>query len=150
VRRAADARLATAEQAATTAQLLAAIVAAPDGKRFELAGAQGTPPVQVLWSRSRGVAASAQSLPALPEGRGYQLWLVTRGHPASVGVLSPSPSRPVSAVFAWPRDVQRAVIGAMISVEPSTGSARPTGTPWAASRLFSPTPAPTSASANGS
>jgi hypothetical protein len=138
VRQAADARLATAEHAATTAQLLAAIVAAPDGRRFELTGEPGTPPVQVLWSRSRGIAASAQSLPALPQGRGYQLWLVTRGGPVSVGMLSPSPSQPVSAVFAWPGDLQRAVVGAMVSVEPAAGSAQPTGKTWLASRMVAP------------
>jgi hypothetical protein len=151
VRQAADARLATAEHAATTAQLLAAIVAAPDAKRFELTGAPGKPAVQVLWSRSRGIAASAAALPALPEGRGYQLWLVTRGRPSSVGMLPASPSQPVSAVFAWPRDLVRAVVGAVITVEPSAGSTQPTGTAWLASRVFSPPPgSTTTAAANGS
>jgi hypothetical protein len=151
VREAADARLASAEHAAAAAQLLASIVASPDAKRFDLIGSAGSgPAVQVLWSRSRGVAASAGPLPALPAGRIYQLWLVTRGGPVSAGLLPASPERPTNAVFPWPADLRRAVVGAMITIEPEAGSRQPTGPAWLVSRApTTPPPAPPAAG-NGS
>jgi hypothetical protein len=150
VRQAAEERLASAEQAASSAQLLATIVAAPDAKRFELTGSTAAPAVQVLWSRSRGVAASAGPLPTLPAGRTYQLWMVTRGAPASAGLLPPSTGRPTNAVFPWPADLRRAVVGAMITVEPAAGSRQPTGPPWLVSRAPTPSTPPVPPTGNGS
>jgi hypothetical protein len=43
----------------------------------------------VLWSRSRGLAASASRLPAPPAGKVYRLWIVPDGPAVSAGVLVP-------------------------------------------------------------
>ena len=127
VREAADERLASAQRTASSAQQLATIVAAADLKRFELSGSTPeAPTVQVLWSRSHGIALSGVHLPAPPPGRTYQLWMLTRGEAASVGLVSPNSAGPTSAVFPWPSDLRRAVVGAILTVEPSEGSHTPT------------------------
>jgi hypothetical protein len=148
VRHAADERLATAQQAATSAQRLASIVAAPDSKRFDLVAQDATTPsAQLLWSRTHGLAFSAAALPAPPAGWAYQLWLVTRTTPASVGVVVPAADGPTSVVFPWPADLRRVVIGATVTIEPSGGSPRPTGAVALTSRIApatgsAPAPAP--------
>ncbi len=135
VRQAADERLASAQQTATAAQRLAAIVAAPDMKRFDLAAPGATTPVaQLIWSRAHGVGLSAGSLPPPPGGHVYQVWLVTRTAPASAGVIVPAADGVTSAVFPWPADLRRAVVGAMITVEPDGGSSQPSGIEWLSSR----------------
>ena len=152
VRQAADERLASAQQAAAAAQRLAAIVAAPDVKRFDLAAPGATTPAaQLIWSRAHGVALSAAALPAPPSGHVYQVWLTTRSVPASAGVLVPPADGGTSTVFPWPADLRRAVVGATITIEPDGGSPRPTGIEWLSSRAPEPPPsAPPPALPSGS
>ena len=65
---------------------------APDTARVDLAGQPAAPSAsaRAFWSRSRGLVFTASNLPALPEGRVYQLWVLT-GQPApiSAGLLTP-------------------------------------------------------------
>lgn len=85
---------------------LVEILAAPDLRRYALAGmtqsATSQPYGQVLWSRSRGLAASASRLAPLPEGKVYQLWIVPDGPPAAAGVLVPDPAGRASLVLPGP------------------------------------------------
>ena len=141
-RQAADERLATAQQAATSAQRLASIVAAPDVKRFDLVAPDATAsPAQLLWSRTHGLALSAASLQVPPAGSVYQVWLVTRTTPASVGVLVPAANGPTTAVFPWPAGLRRIVVGATVTVEPDGGSPQPTGAVSLTSRITPAAPA---------
>ena len=89
---------------------------------------------QVLFSRSTGVALSAGRLPAAPPGRTWQLWLVSPGHATSVGTLTADADR-TSAVFEPPANLPRAVIRAMLTLEPAGGSSQPTGSAYALSPL---------------
>jgi hypothetical protein len=154
VRQVADERLATAQQTATAAQLVALIVASADAHRLELTSPGGRSPAvaRLLWSRSQGVALTASRLPAPPPGRTYQLWLVTRTTPASVGLVTPNGSGPTSVAFPWPAGLRRMVIGAMVTIEPADGSRQPSGAPWLASPSPTPVPAtePDPAAAPGS
>jgi anti-sigma-K factor RskA len=136
----ADERLASAQQAAMAAQAVATILASADARRFELTSrADPSPAVaQLLWSRSQGIALTASRLPAPPPGRAYQLWMLTRTTPASVGLVTPNESGPTSITFPWPAGLQRLVVGAMVTIEPAEGSRQPSGAPW----LVSPTVAP--------
>jgi hypothetical protein len=130
-RRAAEARIANAQQAAQTAQLLASILAAPDLRRFDLsgrtraAGASG----QLLWSRTQGVSLTLANLPALDDGTHYQVWLDGPAGPRSVGVVDPDArGRAALAAPAGPA-LPDALVGLRVTIEPGTGSPRPSGTP---------------------
>ncbi len=132
--RAAEARLDAARQVAQSAQTLATITAAADLKRFDLAAKDPGVTAQVLFSRSTGVALSASRLPAAPPGHTWQLWLVSPGHATSVGTLTADADR-TSAVFEPPANLPRAVIRAMLTLEPAGGSSQPTGSAYALSPL---------------
>ena len=132
--RAADARLEAARQVAQSAQTMATIAAAPDLRRFDLAAKDPGVSAQVLFSRSTGVALSATRLPAATPGRTWQLWLVSPGHATSVGTVTADADR-TSAVFEPPANLPRAVIRAMLTLEPAGGSSQPTGSAYALSAL---------------
>ena len=95
---------------------------------------------QVLYSRSTGVAISASKLPAAPTGKTWQLWLVSPGLAISVGTLAADSDR-TSAIFEPPASPARAVIRAMLTLEPSGGSPQPTGAAYALSALSLSAPA---------
>ena len=126
---AADVRLQAAQQAVRSAQIVSAVAAAADLRRFDLVAREGGSAAQVLWSRSQGIAVSASNLPPAPEGRAYQLWLLTPDRATSVGLLPVEPSGRTSAVFDPPARLPRPIVRAMITVEPAGGSEAPTGPP---------------------
>jgi hypothetical protein len=141
-RRAADARIANAQQAAQTAQLLASILAAPDLRRFDLsgrtraAGASG----QLLWSRSQGVSLTLANLPTLDNGTHYQAWLDGPSGPRSLGIVDPDGrGRAALAAPAGPA-LPDALVGLRVTIEPGTGSPRPSGTPVVVSTPRTPRP----------
>ena len=141
VQRAAETQLASLQEATASAQLLAAVAAAPDLVRMALVPQDGARAgVQVLWSRTQGAAVSSARLPAPPRGRAYQLWLLTRSGPVAVGVFAPANGR-ASAVFESPAGLPRPVIGAAITLEAAGGSRQPSG-----AYLYSTVPAAPSAS----
>src|SRR5206468_7502532 len=90
--RAAQVRLEAAQQAARSAQTLASIAAASDLHRFDLAARDADVSVQVLFSRSAGVAFSASRLPSPPDGKIWQLWLVSPGRAVSAGTVTADPA----------------------------------------------------------
>ncbi len=82
------------------------ILAAPDLRRYALAGVDAAsarqPYGQVLWSRSRGLATSASRLAALPAGKVYRLWIVPEGVPVAAGELTPDAAGRASLVLPGP------------------------------------------------
>ena len=70
----------------------------------------------------------AHNLPALREGRDYQLWLITPAGPVSAGVFKPTPGghATVQATYPLPRDQLRAVA---VTEEPEGGLPAPSGQP---------------------
>jgi hypothetical protein len=138
--RAAQVRLEAAQQAARSAQTLASIAAASDLHRFDLAARDADASVQVLFSRSAGVAFSASRLPSPPDGKIWQLWLVSPGRAVSAGTVTADPAGRATAIFDVPTNVPRAVIRAMLTAEPAGGSSQPTGAAYALSPLPLTTP----------
>jgi Flp pilus assembly protein TadB len=109
------------------AQRMSDVAAAPDLIRFNLAGADGATG-QAMFSRSRGVVVNGWRLPALPETSSYQAWLLTRTTPVKAGTLLAGADG--SAVLAQPTPVvPRAVIGVMVSQEPSESVETPSSAP---------------------
>jgi hypothetical protein len=101
-----DDRLAEAQRAAERAGAMVEILASPDLRRYALAGVSQSgapqPYGQVLWSRSRGLAASASRLPALAGGKVFHLWIVPDGPPISAGVLVPDAAGRASLLIGGP------------------------------------------------
>lgn len=101
-----DDRLVEAQRAAERAGAMVEILAAPDLRRYALAGVSASdapqPYGQLLWSRSRGLAVSASRLPALPSGKVYQLWIVPDGPPVAAGALAPDAAGRASLLLAGP------------------------------------------------
>jgi anti-sigma-K factor RskA len=78
----------------------------------------------VVWSRSLGEAGFlAQGLPALAQGRTYELWFNDGGTMRPAGLL---PSSSGSLVLSGPID---GAAGIGVTVEPAGGSPHPSGSP---------------------
>jgi hypothetical protein len=125
----ADRQIAEARETARRAEVTSTVLAAPDVLRLNLEGSDGTgrAVAQVLFSRSAGLVVSASHLASLASGTAYQVWLIGSGGPAGVGFLAPDASgRAVLANDSVP-DVPRPVTGVMVTIEPTGGSATPTG-----------------------
>jgi hypothetical protein len=125
---ASNTQLADVRRTASEAQSSIAVLTAPDTARVELAGQTVAPQAsgRVFWSRSRGLVFTASSLPALPAGRTYQLWVVTAQAPVSAGLLKPDANGSVSAVFNPPGNIP-SVTAMAVTIEPEGGVPAPTG-----------------------
>jgi anti-sigma-K factor RskA len=121
-------QLNTATEAVSGAQLRMAVLMAPDLARVDLAGQASAPRAsgRAFWSRTRGLVFAASSLPPLPSGRTYQLWVVTAVRPISAGLVRPDPNGAVTAFFATPTDIPPPTAMA-VTIEPEGGVPAPTG-----------------------
>ena len=104
----------------------------PDLARYNLTGraALTGASAQVHWSRSRGVVFSGSDMAMPPADTTYQLWLLVRGGAVSAATFVPDQSG-AATVAALPPDGDRpgsgAVFGAIVTLEPRSGSATPSG-----------------------
>lgn len=110
-----------------TARHTEQILAASDVRRVDLAGQDAAPGAsgRAFWSRSHGVMFTATGLPALPKGKVYQLWVVTKSAPLSAGLLTPDGSGHVMAVADMPPGVEPVAVA--VTIEPEGGVPSPTG-----------------------
>jgi anti-sigma-K factor RskA len=124
----ADALVAEARTTAAGAQAAMAVLAAPDVARIDLAGQAAAPEARAraLWSRDRGMVFTVANLPQPPEGRVYQVWVVTAGAPISVGLLTPDANGAGSVYFDTPADIP-APVALAVTLEPAGGVPAPTG-----------------------
>jgi anti-sigma-K factor RskA len=112
-----------------TLRMQSAVLIAPDMARVDLAGQQPAPKAaaRAFWSRSRGMVFAATSLPQLPAGKVYQLWVVANGvNPISAGLMTPDAQGQVNAHFVTPPDIPVPVALA-VTLEPEGGVPQPTG-----------------------
>jgi hypothetical protein len=110
-------------------RMQAAVLIAPDMARVDLAGQPNAPKAtaRAFWSRSRGMVFAATSLPQLPAGKVYQLWVVANGvNPISAGLLAPDAQGQVNTHFVTPQDIPVPVALA-VTLEPEGGVPQPTG-----------------------
>jgi hypothetical protein len=121
-------RLVGAAQESTAIRANLALLSAPDVVDLKLAG-KGTATEasgRVFVSRTKGLLFSAIKLPALADGRTYQVWWLSHAAPASVGVVQPTTDGNVTAVFDPLADAEPPS-GFSVTVEPEAGSKAPTG-----------------------
>ena len=125
-----DRQIADARRVAADAESRVAVLAAPDLNRIDLTGQPAAPQAsgRGYWSRSRGLMFTATSLPPLPAGRTYQLWVLTaQTPPISNGWLfRPDSSGRAAAIFETPVDLPRPTAMA-VTIEPDGGVPAPTG-----------------------
>jgi anti-sigma-K factor RskA len=122
-------RIADLQKSAADAETTAAVLAAPDLARVDLAGQQTAPgaSARIFYSRTRGLVFTAANLPAPPAGRIYQLWVLTGEQaPASAGLLRPDRDGRVTALFPPPTDLPKPIAMA-VTLEPEGGVLSPTG-----------------------
>lgn len=126
-RQAAEQQIATMREMTLRAQRIADVMAAPDLIRWNLSGGNGASG-QALFSRSRGFVVSGSGLPPPPSNGAHQVWLLTRLAPVKAGTLATDPDGTVTLVQQTPL-VPRAVVGVMVTTEPSDAVEAPTGPP---------------------
>jgi hypothetical protein len=105
------------------------VLTATDLRRFVLVGQPAAPTAvgQALWSRSRGLVLTVSRLAAAPSDQVHQVWLVTSRGTLSLGVVTPDAQGRVSGTFDLPSDLPGTVLGVMLTLERSGGSATPSG-----------------------
>jgi hypothetical protein len=128
VQKSAERRVGDLQEASARAARVADVLAAPDLQRLDLMGLarSGGAYAQVLWSRSRGLVASASRLPPPGEGRAYQLWVLTNEKPVSAGLIQPDQSGRGSLLIGGPLTFPRRM-GLVVTLEPAAGSTGPIG-----------------------
>jgi len=122
-------QLAEVRRVAGDAQSQLAVLVAPDVLRIDLAGQPTAPQAsaRAFWSRSRGLVFTASNLPAVPPGKTYQIWVLTKqAAPISAGLFKPDPQGRVAAVFETPLDLPQPV-GMAVTIELNGGVPAPTG-----------------------
>jgi len=122
-------QLAEVRKVSAEAQSQLAILVAPDLQRIDLQGQPQAPQAsaRAFWSRSRGLVFTASNLPAVPPGKTYQLWVLTKQPaPISAGLFRPDQQGRVAAMFETPPDLPQP-IGMAVTIEPDGGVPSPTG-----------------------
>jgi anti-sigma-K factor RskA len=118
--------LGRADRADRTADLVAAVLAAPDARRVAaLPGGAGQATVVVSRQRGRAVFV-ADGLPAAPAARTYQLWVVSRSGPRPAGLVEVAGEGRVTRLLDGPVTGSEQVA---MTVERQGGAARPTSEP---------------------
>jgi anti-sigma-K factor RskA len=123
-------QLTDVQRTAARAQLVAAVISAPDLVRVDLAGQKQMPAAaaRAFWSDARDTLVfNASSLSAPAAGRTYQLWVIPAGaSPISAGVFNPDAQGRIETVVQTPADMPPPAIVA-VTEEQDGGS--PTGGP---------------------
>ena len=121
-----ETQMASLERTSSESSRVALVASAPDVVRVDMAGQADAPAARgrAFGSPSRGIAVAADQLPALPQGRVYQLWLVTADAKVSAGLMHPDASgRALSA--SQTTGVRPVAIA--LTLEPEGGVPAPTG-----------------------
>ena len=118
--------LGRSDRSERTADLVAAVLAAPDARRVA-ATPGGTGQATVVVSRGRGQAVFvASKLPPVPAARTYQLWVVGRSGPRPAGLVEVAGGGRVTRLLDGPVTGDEQVA---MTVERRGGAAQPTSEP---------------------
>ena len=114
---------------AARAERLANVLAAPDVRMYPLRGQRPAAAAegQVFFSPSRGVVMTASRLPPVSPDQAYQIWATTTRGPVSLGFASIDALGRASTAFDTPPELSQNIIGFMLTLEPTGGSVKPTG-----------------------
>jgi anti-sigma-K factor RskA len=123
-----NAEVADLQRTAAEQQMALLILGASDLARIDLRAEPAVPNARAraFWNRASGLVFTASDLPAVPEGKAYQLWVLTAGAPVSAGLIQPDARGVVDLVIQTPLDLP-APTGMAVTVEPAGGVPSPTG-----------------------
>lgn len=109
---------------------LAEVLRSADLVSYSLAGSgsASNARARAYVTAKNGMVFTAEGLPALPQGRTYQLWVIVASKPVSVGLFAPDANGRVQAVLTTP-DVSAMPTAVAVSLEPTGGSPQPSTTP---------------------
>lgn len=126
---ASEARAVTLQGQVTSMEARLNVINAPDVKSISLQGQPDAPgsSARVFMSAQRGLVINAEHLPALADGRSYQLWVVTKQSAVSIGVLTVQSDGSLSGVLPLSADATVNPVAVAITIEPAGGVPAPTG-----------------------
>lgn len=106
-----------------------AVMNAPDVVKVDLQGQPDAPgsSARVFMSRTNGLVLTAEHLPALAAGKTYQLWVVTKQSPVSIGVFTVQPDGSVNGMMSLTADATLNPVAVAVTIEPEGGVPSPTG-----------------------
>ncbi len=105
------------------------VMSAPDVVAVSLQAQPDAPgsSARVYMSPKRGMVLLAEHLPALAAGKTYQLWVVTKQAPVSVGVFTVSADGSASGVMPLTAEATLNPVAVAVTIEPEGGVPAPTG-----------------------
>lgn len=105
------------------------IVNASDAIRVNLAAQPGAPnaTARVVMSPTRGMVLTANHLPALAAGKTYQLWVVTKRAPVSIGTFGVAADGSVTGTMPIAEGAALDPVAIAVTIEPAGGVPAPTG-----------------------
>lgn len=126
---AADARVVSLEAQVRANQERLDVLNASDVVRIDLAAQPDAPgaSARVFMSAKRGMVLTADNLPALAAGKTYQLWVVTKQAPVSIGVFGVGADGSVTGVMPIGADAALNPVAVAVTIEPAGGVPAPTG-----------------------
>lgn len=128
-RLAADARANALQNQLSSLQARVDVMSAPDVVKVDLAAQPDAPgsSARVFMSKQRGMVLTAEHLPALAAGRTYQLWVVTKQAPVSIGVFTVQSDGSMTGVMPLGADATLNPVAVAVTIEPAGGVPSPTG-----------------------
>jgi len=114
------------DQARAQAQAISLLLSSPQVTLLSKSTTKGGVATVVLAAERHQLVVITNGLPALPGGKVYQLWLISKAKTVSAGLLPPAQAGRTPAVLAS-GVVKGDTLG--LTVEPAPGSAQPTTTP---------------------
>ena len=110
--------------------LALSILTAADMREIPLEGRESAvaAAARAYWSPARGLLLVADRLPAPPEGRIYQVWIIEGGQPVSAGLLGEEPGNRGMLIVTPPRPGTGGSVTVAVTDEPPGGLQAPTGT----------------------
>jgi hypothetical protein len=105
------------------------VMNAPDVIRINLAGQPDAPAASahVFMSAKRGMVLVADKLPALAAGKIYQLWIVTKKAPVSIGTFEVAADGSVTGAMPITAEASLDPVAVAVTIEPAGGVPAPTG-----------------------
>ena len=126
---AADARVNTLQTQLSSLEERMSVINAPDVVRINLAGQPDAPgaTAHVFMSPKRGMVLVADNLPQLAAGKIYQLWVVTKHAPVSIGTFAVAADGSVIGTMPISAEASVNPVAVAVTIEPAGGVPAPTG-----------------------
>lgn len=126
---AADARVSLLQRQINGLSERIAVLSAPDAVQIKLAGQPDAPraTASVVMSPTKGMVLTASNLPQLAAGKIYQLWVVTKTAPVSIGTFEVAADGSVTGTMPLTPGASTDPVAVAVTIEPAGGVPSPTG-----------------------